>query len=674
MGYKKINDNILFNIADAIRAKLGFASYYKPHEFASAIMSIEGTPSIQQLIVSSNSIYSVPEGVDGFAPVVVRVPNSYGAIDEGKVVSNASLVAQTSMNVSANGVYDTTMNNEVVVEVEGADTSDATLSSGSQMLSGITAYARGSKYTGTIPMYNGSIDGGSGSVPSYDYYSGSYVITPSTVSQAFPTAGKIMSADLTVDAYSVPSSAETYSGSYTITPSVFSQAFPTAGKLMSQDLTVEAYSVDYYSGSYVIEPSTIPFSIETMGKTLLSDLQFNAYSSGGSERTYQGAYTVDPSFIQQVLPTSGKVMVSDLTINAMGNFASITISANGVVYPSMYSADAFSCVNVQIYPSESIIQYFNSIPYYVFTKDPIISNAYAPSASYIEHGAFMSCIALKQISFPICEYIGAQAFGHCEALESAVFPMASYVGQFAFAYCYSLSTIDFASCETLDWGAFESCSALANISMPLVSFISSAVFEHCENLSAVSFPSCETIGESAFYGCSNLQEISFPVCTEISSAAFAFCDALTSVDFPVCSRMGRFAFDRCHSLASVEFAICESIGGYAFQFNSALTDISFPHCKTVGDNAFWFCAGLSTISLPEVTLIDYNAFGYCSALESVYLLGSSIVSLSFGSGSAPFKGTPIEDGNGKIYVPSSLYNAYVNNSMWMEYSDHIVGM
>jgi hypothetical protein len=51
--------------------------------------------------------------------VVVDVPNSYAAADEGKVVSSGALVAQTSRNVTANGTYDTTGNNEVVVNVSG---------------------------------------------------------------------------------------------------------------------------------------------------------------------------------------------------------------------------------------------------------------------------------------------------------------------------------------------------------------------------------------------------------------------------------------------------------------------------------------------------------------------------------------------------------------------------
>lgn len=40
----------------------------------------------------------------------------------------------------------------------GTDTSDATLTSGGQMLEGITAYARGTKFTGTIETYDGTVE------------------------------------------------------------------------------------------------------------------------------------------------------------------------------------------------------------------------------------------------------------------------------------------------------------------------------------------------------------------------------------------------------------------------------------------------------------------------------------------------------------------------------------
>ena len=68
-----------------------------------------GTQSIVQ-----NGQYDIAEK----AAVDVQVPNTYTAEDEGKVVSSGALVSQTSRTVSDNGTYDTTLNNEVVVNNE----------------------------------------------------------------------------------------------------------------------------------------------------------------------------------------------------------------------------------------------------------------------------------------------------------------------------------------------------------------------------------------------------------------------------------------------------------------------------------------------------------------------------------------------------------------------------
>ena len=80
-----------------------------------------GEPVLEPLSVTANGDYTPGAGVDGFDEVHVSVPNSYTASDEGKVVSNGALVAQTARvsQITQNGTYDTTLNDEVTVNVSG---------------------------------------------------------------------------------------------------------------------------------------------------------------------------------------------------------------------------------------------------------------------------------------------------------------------------------------------------------------------------------------------------------------------------------------------------------------------------------------------------------------------------------------------------------------------------
>lgn len=57
--------------------------------------------------------------VTDYESVDVSVPNSYTASDEGKVVSNGALVAQGSQTITENGTYDTTLVDDVTVNVSG---------------------------------------------------------------------------------------------------------------------------------------------------------------------------------------------------------------------------------------------------------------------------------------------------------------------------------------------------------------------------------------------------------------------------------------------------------------------------------------------------------------------------------------------------------------------------
>ena len=120
MSHGLVERQNLQDIADAIRSKNGSSDTYTPAEMAQAISGIHTADEVVlvQKTVNANGQYSASDdSADGYSGVRVNVPNSYSASDNGKVVVNQELVAQTSKNINANGTHDTTANNSVVVDV-----------------------------------------------------------------------------------------------------------------------------------------------------------------------------------------------------------------------------------------------------------------------------------------------------------------------------------------------------------------------------------------------------------------------------------------------------------------------------------------------------------------------------------------------------------------------------
>ena len=84
-----VNESSLTGIADAIRGKNGSTDTYKPSEMAAAITAISGggEPIIEALEATSNGTYTAPDGVDGYSPVTVNVPQDGGPPESAFVIS-----------------------------------------------------------------------------------------------------------------------------------------------------------------------------------------------------------------------------------------------------------------------------------------------------------------------------------------------------------------------------------------------------------------------------------------------------------------------------------------------------------------------------------------------------------------------------------------------------------
>lgn len=209
----------------------------------------------------------------------------------------------------------------VIMSVESADggtnTNDATLNSGAQMLQGVTAYSKGTKYTGTIPTVEGptpdisvSSDGliaASVSNPK-GYQAGSTTktatqqlttkgattITPSSASQIAVNSGVYTTGKITVSAVPTETKKITANGTYS----------PSAGKYFSSVEVAIAGDTPTYQSKTVYPSTSVQTVTADSGYDALSDVTVNAIQTETKSVTSNGTYK----------PTSGKYF-SSVTVN-----------------------------------------------------------------------------------------------------------------------------------------------------------------------------------------------------------------------------------------------------------------------------------------------------------------------------------------------------------------------
>ena len=144
-------------------------------------------PSLGSKTITANGTYlASADNLDGYDEVTANVPNTYAAGDEGKVVSNGALVAQSSENITQNGTYDTTLKNQVVVNVSGGSpnlqskTNISITSNGSFSFTPDAGYDGLSEVSGTV-----NVSGGGGAA----FGRGFSLISPSVITAVISAKG-----------------------------------------------------------------------------------------------------------------------------------------------------------------------------------------------------------------------------------------------------------------------------------------------------------------------------------------------------------------------------------------------------------------------------------------------------------------------------------------------------
>lgn len=166
-----------------------------------------------------------------------------------------------------------------------------------------------------------------------------------------------------------------------------------------------------------------------------------------------------------------------------------------------------------------------------------------------------------------------------------------------------------------------------------VTFVINSGFSYQSNLESVSLPNCKHIYSNAFNGCSKLSRIYFPNLAILhSNNTFRNCSSITEfiTNENFDSRLDASTFEGCSKLVKADFYHITNLG--------------------IGRYAL-ACSNLTTLIIRNTDFVpplNVNAFGAST--------------------------TAMNTGEGRIYVPSSMVDAYKEATNWSKYADQILSI
>ena len=343
------------------------------------------------------------------------------------------------------------------------------------------------------------------------------------------------------------------------------------------------------------------------------------------------------------------------------------------------------------------------------------------SASFVKNNVFDKNSYIQTVDLPDCYEVKKEAFAYCANLTTVNLPVCSSLYGYAFRDCTSLSQVNIPECTIISLAVFMNCTSLSEIKLPVLQSMSNNVFSNCVALNSVTL--CTDVywtlpysprvwtntpilsGTGSIYVRSDTYSLwvastgwssisSKFVSVPVSGPALSFSNGLlsgstkgiqsyftsylsisksdiTNVSLPECRYIGEDAFNGCDTLNQVNLPECRYIYAFAFNDCRSLSQISLPECRYIDEAAFQHCS-LKQVSLPKCSYIGTGAFLQCLPLMSITIGYSSVCNMNVTDFDIDaFEGTYIGYGNGSIYVPASLVEAYKSAENWSKYSSQI---
>ena len=409
------------------------------------LISIPPPELIEKSVTENGEYVATADNADGYSSVNVDVSNSYTQADNGKVVNNQELVAQTAYptEITENDTYDTTNYNSITVNVSGGG--------GGAGGSDVIFY----DYDGTVvTSYSAADFANLSAMPANPTHTG---LTAQGWNWSLSDAKTYVAANGKLDIGQMYITSDGKTRQYYV--------IPKDSLTLNLYLTLEEgteLDVDWGDNS---EHTTWTSNDGDSYKS-------HEYSDGGR---YTVAITVtDGSFSCQSSESE------DYTLKKVELGSNVT----GIGSSAFCECRALSSITIP-----NGVTYIES---YAFYECRALSSITIPnSATSIGNDAFYDCYALSSITIPnSATSIGSNAFYGCNALTSITIPnSATSIGSNAFSYCYALTSITIPnSVESISNNTLSNCNALTSITIP---------------------SSATSIGDSAFYECYALSSITF---------------------------------------------------------------------------------------------------------------------------------------------------------------------